>query len=722
MPPSFPLSRSALPTVAASSRERAAARRVMRCLLEQTVSQFDALMRTGEIDAPGWRQVSSPADQGMRMFRERNDGETSRALARELNAELTLGMTNLSERDAHRLRSSYLAALTAPALVATSSAAGKVENAMFAVLAPTQEDTALISSFMLDDVADSAILRSLGDDDSDRSSDESTFLGYKFIVRSTGMAASAAAGARKYHDLCYLEFSGYTQSPLTGERLGFHLVHSVDLPDFPDLSAFNSSRSPPFSARCLYRQKSDKVVEVFVSGNVIDLTAPMTPVWSIKQLLACAEAKRLTHMIRRRRDSVEMLQTNRRSNECYLCRRSKRFFGGALLSTCDVCRQLVCSKCRNDKKIFILDVDGGGRSPGLGQFERVTTCKTCVLVASAGYAPPPMHMLISEQMRTERERSATRGRSGSSSGSRSSSTGGRGSHSERSSISNTSRSMSGASDVEPRFQPSSSSVLGRKPAASTVLYDYQNNSLSSSATTMSASLNSQRGSSDHLGSSSSRGGTANRTPVQQRRPVDVAKGYAVPLQAPMSIAKTRAMQQQSTTSQPTQSQRHMSIAKARAVQQQSAFSQQTASQRAHQPPVVERGGTSILKPAIRHHPPPANPPQTPVHVQGSRRGHVRFGNCQPPRRDSALVPYDIHGLRRAASSSSSVSSSSSSFSNEPSKPSRPSVPSFGSNPQQDSLYARMLELSKAVESTYKTTQQNGAYLSQQPQHAQWQRL
>jgi len=45
------------------------------------------------------------------------------------------------------------------------------------------------------------------------------------------------------------------------------------------------------------------------------------------------------------------------------------------------------------------------------------------------------------------------------------------------------------------------------------------------------------------------------------------------------------------------------------------------------------------------------------------------------------------------------------------QPSRPSTTSFGSE-RESSLYARMLELSKVVESTYNTTQQNGAFIAQ----------
>lgn len=660
MAPSFPLSRAALPSVAGSARERSAARRAMMCMLEHAVAQFDAQMvdRQGEADAAVWRPVSSPAEDAVRVFREREEGESSRSLARALNAALTQsGGADLSEREAHHLRSSYLAALTAPAVMATSCAAGKVENAMFAVLAPTQEDTALVASFMTDDVVDCAVLRSI---DEQQGQNASSFLGYKYVVRSATTAGVATVG-RKYHDQCYLEFCGYTQSPASGEKLGFHLVHSVDLLEFPDLSAFHSSRAPPHSARYLFRQKSDKTVEVFMQGNVIELATVMVPVWGLKRLLSCAEAKRLTQMVSRRRDSVEVLgQSTRRTNECYLCRRSKRFFGGAMLSECDVCRQLVCTKCRNDKKIFVGDVHsshgrGGESSAGIGRFERVTTCKTCVLVASAGCAPPPMHMLISEQMRAAQ---ATRGRSGSSSaGSRSSaSVSGRGSQSERSTASNTSASAS--EDDARSFTPSSviSTLRREQQMRNNVQRAPVHRSVSRTAETINESAGAMN--------TSSRG-QENRMPSSQSS-IAVAMGYTVPLKAPVSIAKARVRQQQ---------------------QQQQPPSLRTST--------IHHGAVNVVKPNI-----PTKPPaQTfPVHR----------GNCRPSRQDSLLVAYDVHGLRRTASTASSTSSAGSFSSSR----SRPSTTSFSSE-RESSLYARMLELSKVVESTYNTTQQNGAFIAQQ---------
>ncbi|KAH7464919.1 uncharacterized protein KRP23_12657 [Phytophthora ramorum] len=114
--------------------------------------------------------------------------------------------------------------------------------------------------------------------------------------------------------------------------------------------------------------------------------------FSISKLQQCAEIRRLTLMACRRPESIGLLQMSSHHNtECCLCRRTKRFFTGAMFAECDVCGQLVCSKCRNYKKLFV-------RDGLLGRFQRAQTCKTCALAASAGYASPPRYLSVAQQM------------------------------------------------------------------------------------------------------------------------------------------------------------------------------------------------------------------------------------------------------------------------------------------------------------------------------------
>ncbi|GMF42663.1 unnamed protein product [Phytophthora fragariaefolia] len=395
----FPVSRAMLPTLEEGRETRHTTKFMMQRLLQHTVREFEQLTytRNGEVDATRWKALSKAQaahngqhDDQVKVYRERHCGAVSTEVVNALQAD-----TDAADDLA-------FAALTPSAVLVSGRALGRVENIMYALGgAHTQEGLALFADVMYDGIADCGVLDTL---ESDHNEDETScrFLGYKFVVKR-----SIASGAKlmRHRDVVYLEYTGYTQAS-NGERLGFHIEHSVDVPGFPDLHDRNSSRVRQ-SVRYIFRQKSERVMEIYMLGNM-ELAGVLNvggvgvggangagcgDIFSISRLQQCAETRRLSLLIRQRRESIDLLQTSSscRSMECYLCRRPKRFFAGALLSECDVCGRFVCSKCRNNKKVFV----HGGL---LGKSQQVKACKTCVVSARAGYAPPPMHLSVSQQV------------------------------------------------------------------------------------------------------------------------------------------------------------------------------------------------------------------------------------------------------------------------------------------------------------------------------------
>ncbi|KAG7385012.1 hypothetical protein PHYPSEUDO_002024 [Phytophthora pseudosyringae] len=418
-----------LPKLGQRPETREAAKRTMERLLEHTVREFEKLTyaRNGAVNATQWRALfkaqasqNGQHDDQVTVYSERECGETSTAVAYKLQANATAN-------------ASTLAALTPSAVLMAGRAPGKVESIMCALGgAHTQQGLALFAGFMYDGIADCGVLHALENDDGGDEETSCHFLGYKYVVKRS---VASSAKLVRHRDMVYLDYTGYAQSS-TGERLGFHIEHSVDVPGFPDLHDRNSSRVLQ-SVRYIFRQKSERVIEIYMLGN-LELAGALNmggagggDLFSVSKLRQCAETRRLTLMARRHRDHIEVLQSSsvHRKTECSLCHRTKRFFSGAMLAACAVCGQLVCSKCRNDKKLF---VRGAASNDALGKFQRAQTCKTCVLAASAGCAPPPVHMSIIQQVAKNQdtdkassvERDSICGRRGSSSSSsRASSTG-----------------------------------------------------------------------------------------------------------------------------------------------------------------------------------------------------------------------------------------------------------------------------------------------------------
>ncbi|KAG2762500.1 hypothetical protein PC129_g14384 [Phytophthora cactorum] len=261
----FPIARVQLPKVSLSRLEQRAFQRMMTRMLHHTVQEFN---RQDEVvDTSRWKAVGAKDD--LQVYREREAGAMSAALT------LALDKTDVLPPG-------------------STVARGKVENAMDAVASNAQEDLALFLSFMHHgDVVDCAVLKTI---EASTETDPFHFLGIKYF------AQKAPPAGRKHRDSVYLEFTGYTETS-RGERLGFHLMHSVELAEFPPLTARNSVRML-HSVRYLYRQQSEDVVEVFMQGNVdisgitVKPSASNGALFGLATLVACAEAKRLTQMWR----------------------------------------------------------------------------------------------------------------------------------------------------------------------------------------------------------------------------------------------------------------------------------------------------------------------------------------------------------------------------------------------------------------------------------------
>ncbi|POM73024.1 Hypothetical protein PHPALM_10172 [Phytophthora palmivora] len=258
----------------------------------------------------------------------------------------------------------------------------------------------MLSVMHHEDVVDCALLETI---EAPTENDPFHFLGIKYFARKTGM---------KYRDSVYVEFTGYTETT-RGERLGFHVIHSVELSEFPFLTARNSVRTLQ-SVRYLYRQQSEDVVEVFMQGNLDDAQ------FSLSTLMACAEAKRLTQMwrvqqARNRRQDHRKQQARRASTalECTMCRQKKKRFGGASLAACELCANVICTRCRSDKKVFEMNAN-----QILGKFRRLAACKSCILEANRALSQPDeprLLIVMSEHLELDHEGSRSRRRCGTSS-------------------------------------------------------------------------------------------------------------------------------------------------------------------------------------------------------------------------------------------------------------------------------------------------------------------
>ncbi|KAH7464917.1 uncharacterized protein KRP23_12655 [Phytophthora ramorum] len=341
----FPLPRRDFPDFTASPEVHQDCKDLATKLLGHTVHEFEryAYDESGVVGHRRWKAKTTKND--ITLYRERDGGSMGMGLADSLH--------RLVEKQ--EIFSPTAATLIPPTLLLIGTRQGFVENAMSTLVTLNQDELALVVKFLHGDVADCAVLHTM---EGPSPSKPFHFLGFKFFV--TESAADARIIKRRHS--VYLEYTGLTRSR-TGEVLGYHIMQSVALPQFPDLSDHNSVCAMT-SMRFIYRQKGDGLVEVFMLGS-IDVSGwlikPMATMvvedvtFGMTRVLDCSETKRLTQMAcefqKRKQDERRGRRPARQTSLgadscCSVCQRERKSgFGGVKLVPCLLVKVPVCSVC-----------------------------------------------------------------------------------------------------------------------------------------------------------------------------------------------------------------------------------------------------------------------------------------------------------------------------------------------------------------------------------------
>lgn len=378
----FPLPRDLIPEIHLSEHDHQTCKDFTARLLRHTVREFEHFAYDGldEVDPKLWRTQATRDE--LALYRERHAGSVSETLGDMLHRCAAVSP----------LFSSTAAALTPATMMLTGLRHGHVENALTTLVTTTQEELALVVRYLHGASSDCGVLHTM---ESPTPEDPFHFLGVKFYV------SQAVGDPRllKRRHCVYLEDSGFTQTR-TGEKLGYHIMHSVELPQFPSLRSRNSIPAL-MSMRFLYRQREEGIVEVFMLGNIDIKGLAIKPIaqhfaaetaFNMTLLFDCSETKRLTqmarshllrkHMARRLRSPQESDELLSSSAACNMCERVAKDSGFKAfnLVECLICGRVACPRCRRSKQVFVNSQDGL-----LGQLIMVPACKGCILTANTSF-------------------------------------------------------------------------------------------------------------------------------------------------------------------------------------------------------------------------------------------------------------------------------------------------------------------------------------------------
>ncbi|KAG7378035.1 hypothetical protein PHYPSEUDO_010620 [Phytophthora pseudosyringae] len=192
-----------------------------------------------------------------------------------------------------------------PRLLAVGNLRGSLDDVMYGVASPNASSVRLRSSYLGEHIADCAVLREIKHPSP---ADPFRFLGIKWFVRAKHRGAARIVLPR---DFVVLEFSGVMMRP-DNSRVGFHLMHSVEIPTCRELHEHRILRAK-VSSCYIFEETRNNRVQVFMtasvdpSGHVINRMAVRSAASALSNCwksVSCAHNKKLAFCLQNERPSV----------------------------------------------------------------------------------------------------------------------------------------------------------------------------------------------------------------------------------------------------------------------------------------------------------------------------------------------------------------------------------------------------------------------------------
>lgn len=255
-----------------------------------------------------------------------------------------------------------------PDVLATGAIPGALEDVLHGVVNLTTEAMQIENAYAERDMVDNRVLVTLV---APSVSEPFRSVTIKWVLRNH-------EDLSRHRDYVYLESTGITTAP-DGEKIGYHLMHSVSLPSAPAFTKDTNIIRGQLSVCYIYRQQRQNSVEVFFNGNLNPqgntrdrpaLVIAVDAIVASPSSVQCAMMKKLALSLRTKPPvQLSLSQTRSRKTTitsfmrstsvphaerqlCAVCRRSLRFFGKG---SCQLCASVTCSRCRVTKKLFMFD-------------------------------------------------------------------------------------------------------------------------------------------------------------------------------------------------------------------------------------------------------------------------------------------------------------------------------------------------------------------------------
>ncbi|RLN86532.1 hypothetical protein BBJ28_00016165 [Nothophytophthora sp. Chile5] len=251
--------------------------------------------------------------------------------------------------DSSSTRSEELSSLDVADIRSIGSRDGTIEDAVYGAMGPTTETMRYKSVYVQDGIEDCNVLAII-----DNVTDSEPFTSLTIRWRVTENPPILRSLLKSY-DHVYLDATGFTQLS-NGERVGFHLLHSVDFPTAtPPLPNYSRGQ---VAAIGFWRQMDPKIVQIHGHGvfalpfeRARALFVPVVSTSmskSVMHIFYAAHMKKLRWALTERRTQILPRAKSSAADVCSVCNKKRLIHKG---DSCELCGELVCTLCHITHKV-----------------------------------------------------------------------------------------------------------------------------------------------------------------------------------------------------------------------------------------------------------------------------------------------------------------------------------------------------------------------------------
>ncbi|RLN84445.1 hypothetical protein BBJ28_00021127 [Nothophytophthora sp. Chile5] len=327
-------------------------------------SQYKAVKKVENLIC--YRQRSAFAAQEAAQAARQSFTRTTDPAASDVESEPTLSAT--ASYPFPVINSNGDATWRLPKLVTVGTVVGTLDDVMFGMITPDATSAFIRASYNGEDLLDSEVLHCL---EAPTPEQPFRFCGVKWHV----MGLTKMSRKR---DFVFVEASGIV-TRTNGHRMGYHIMHSVDLPGLGKLTDEHQLTRARVVSCHVFRQFSNGTVDVYMKAlvdpsgdlpNSMAIASTATALLKLGHAVECAHSKKIEHLLEQQqlKGSTTMRRTSassrssghsdrssgsnkgkRTKEPCAVCATTLHIFRS--VAHCELCAQVVCSHCRVTRRL-----------------------------------------------------------------------------------------------------------------------------------------------------------------------------------------------------------------------------------------------------------------------------------------------------------------------------------------------------------------------------------